>query len=81
MVSQGTTLSASDLQNARTTSLNPFDNMGCRMIKKVGWIKTRIEADIPRINVTPNQSNALAPAIVYVSNDVTIPFKSVTSQL
>ena len=41
---------------------------------------TGIEANIPGINLTPNQYNALAPAIVYVSNDVTIQFNSVTSQ-
>ena len=32
-----------------------------------------IEADIPCINFTPNQYNALAPASVYVNIDVTIP--------
>ena len=39
-----------------------------------------IQADIPGINLTPNRYNALVPAIVYVSNDVTIPFNTVTSQ-
>ena len=39
-----------------------------------------MEADILGINLTPNRHNALAPAIVYVSNDVTIPSNSVTSQ-
>ena len=38
------------------------------------------EADILGIYLTPNQYNALVPGIVYVSNDVTIPFNSVTSQ-
>ena len=41
---------------------------------------TWIEADIVGINLTPSWYNALAPAIVYVSNDVTIPFNTVTSQ-
>ena len=41
---------------------------------------TGIEADIPGIHLTLNRYNALAPAIVYVNNDVTIPFDSVTSQ-
>ena len=50
------------------------------MIKKIRQNTTWIEADILGINLTPNQYNALAPAIVYVSNDVTIPFNSVTSQ-
>ena len=33
--SQGTTLSASDLHNARATILNPFYNMECKTIKKI----------------------------------------------
>ena len=33
--SQGTTLSASDLHNARATILNPFYNMECKIIKKI----------------------------------------------
>ena len=43
---------------------------------------TGIEADILGINLTPNRYNSLAPAIaiVYVSNDITILFNSVTSQ-
>ena len=41
---------------------------------------TWIEADILGINLTPNLYNAPAQAIVNVSNDVTIPFNSVTSQ-
>ena len=48
---------------------------------------TWIEADILGINLTPNLYNAPPPppppppqAIVNVSNDVTIPFNSVTSQ-
>ena len=78
--SQGTTLSASDLHNARATILNPFYNMEYNMIKEMRQNTTWIEADILGINLTPNRYNALAPAIVYVSNDVTIPFNSVTSQ-
>ena len=41
---------------------------------------TGIEADILGINLTPNQYNALTPSIVYVNNDVKIPFNSMTSQ-
>ena len=41
---------------------------------------TWIEEDIPGINHTPNRYDVLATAIVYVNNDVTIPFNSVTSQ-
>ena len=78
--SQGTTLSASDLHNARTTILNPFYNMEYKIIKKIRQNTAWIEADILGKNITPNRRNALAPAIVYVSNDVTIPFKPVTSQ-
>ena len=78
--SQGTTLSASDFHNARATILNPFYNMEYKIIKKIRQNMTEIEADILGINLTPNQYNALAPAIVYVCNDVTIPFNSVTSQ-
>ena len=58
--SQGTTLSASDLHNARA--------------------KYDVNRSGHSINLTPNRYNALAPAIVYVSNDVTIPFNSVMSQ-
>ena len=39
-----------------------------------------MEVDISGIHLTPNPYNALAPAIVYVSNDVIIPFNSVMSQ-
>ena len=78
--SQGTTLSASDLHNARATILNPFYNMEYKMIKKISQNTAWIEADILGKNLTPNWCNALAPAIVYVSNDVTIPFNTVTSQ-
>ena len=78
--SQGTTLSASDLHNARATILNPFYNMEYKMIKKIRQNTAWIETDILGINLTPNRNNALAPAIVYVSDDVTIPFNSVTSQ-
>ena len=41
---------------------------------------TWIEADIPGINLTPNRYNALVRAIGYVSNDVTFPFNTLTSQ-
>ena len=78
--SQDTTMCASDLHNARATILNPFYNMECKMIRKIGRYKTRIEAYIPSINVTPNRYNALAPAIVYVINDVTIQLNSMISQ-
>ena len=78
--SQGTTLSASDLHNAQATILNPFYNMEHKIIKKIRQNMTWIEEDILGINLTPNRYNALVPAIVYVSNDVTIPFNSVTSQ-
>ena len=50
------------------------------MIKKIRQHKAWIEADIPFINLTPNRYNALTPAIVDVSNDVTITFNSMTSQ-
>ena len=50
------------------------------MIKKIRQNTTWIEADFLGINLTPNRYNALAPAIVYVSDDVTIPFNSVTSR-
>ena len=50
------------------------------MIKKIIQNTKWIEADILGINLTPNRYNSLTPAIVYVSNDITIPFHSVTSQ-
>ena len=78
--SQGTTLSASDLHNTRATILNPFYNMEYKIIKKIRQNTAWIEADILGKNLIPNWCSALAPAIVYVSNDVTIPFKAVTSQ-
>ena len=46
--SQGTTLSASDLHNARATILNPFYNMEYKIIKKIRQNTTWIEADIHR---------------------------------
>ena len=74
----GTTLSASDLHNARETILNPFYNKAHQIIKKIRQNTTRIEADIlDSTNLTPN---ALVPAVVDVSNDVTIQFNSMTSQ-
>ena len=78
--SQGTTLSASDLHNARATILNPFYNMEYKIIEKIRQNTAWIEADILGKNLTPNRRNALAPAIVNVSNDVTIPFNPMTSQ-
>ena len=77
---QGMTLSGSDLHTARETILNPFHNMEYKMIKKIRQNKMWIEADIPCINLTPNQYNALAQAIVYVTSDVTIPVTSIASQ-
>ena len=71
---------ASDLHNARATILNPFYNIEYKTINKIRQNTTWIEADILGINLTPNRYNALAPAIVYDNNDVTIPFNSVTSQ-
>ena len=50
------------------------------MIKKIKQNTTWIDADILGINLTPNRHIALAVAIVNVSNDVTIPFNSVTPQ-
>ena len=78
--SQGATLSASDLHNAWATILNPFYNLEYKIIKEIRRNTTWIEAEILGINLTPNLYNVLAPAIVYVSNDVTIPFNSLTSQ-
>ena len=78
--SQDTTLSASDLHSARATILNPFYNMEYKIIKKIRQNTTWIEADILGKNLTHNRRNALAPAIVYVSNDVTVPFNAVTPQ-
>ena len=60
--------------------LNPFYNMEHKIIKKIRQNMTWIDEDILGINLTLNRYNALVPAIVYVSNDVTIPFNSVTSQ-
>ena len=54
--------------------------MEYEIIKKMRQNTTWIEADIPDINLTPNWYNALNPAIVYVSNDVIIPFNSMMSQ-
>ena len=71
---------ASDLHNARATILNPFYNMEYKIIKKIRQNTAWIETDILGINLTPNRYNALATAIVYVSDDVTIPFNSLTSQ-
>ena len=54
--------------------------MEYKIIKKIRQNTTWIEADILGINLTPNRYIALTPAIVYVSNDVTIASNSVTSQ-
>ena len=70
--SQGTTLSVSDSHNAPTIIPNLFHNIDYQIIKQIRQNNTRIEADILFINLTPNPYNALAPASVYVSNDVTI---------
>ena len=78
---QGTIVSASDLHNVWENILNPFYNMEYKMIKKIRQTKTWIEADIPSRNLTLDQYNALALTIVYVSNDVTIPVNSITSQM
>ena len=48
--SQGTTLSASDLHNARATIRNPFYNMEYKVIKKIRQNKTWIKIDIPFVN-------------------------------
>ena len=45
--SEGTSLIASDLHNARATILNPFRNIECRMIKEIGRNKTSFGTDIP----------------------------------
>ena len=57
--SQGTTLSASDLHNARATILNHFYNMEYQIIKKIRQNTVWIEADILGKNLTPNRCNAL----------------------
>ena len=54
--------------------------MEYKIIKKIRQNTAWIEADILGINLIPNLYNALTPGIVYVSDDVTIPFNSVTSQ-
>ena len=59
--SQGTTLSASDLHNARATILNPFYNMEYKIIKKIRQNTAWIEADILGKNLTPNRCNAGEP--------------------
>ena len=50
------------------------------MIKNIRQNETWIRADIPRINLTPNRYNALAPSIICLSNDATKPVKYLTSQ-
>ena len=54
--------------------------MEYKIITKISQNTAWIEADILGTNLTPNRYNALATAIVYVSDDVTILFNSVTSQ-
>ena len=78
--SQGTVLSASDVHNAQTIIFDTLYNMEYKMTKKTCQNKTWIEAAFSCINVTLNRYNALAPAFVYVSNDVTAPLNSITSQ-
>ena len=60
--------------------MHPFYNMEYKIIKKISLNTAWIEADILGKNLTPNWCNALASAIVHVSNDVTILFNAVTSQ-
>ena len=56
--------------------------MEYKIVKTIRQNKTWIEANIPYINLTPSRYNALVPAIsAYVSNDVTIPVDSMTSQM
>ena len=79
---QGTTRSSSqDHHTVRATVPSPFYNIEYQVIKKIKQNVTWIEADILGINLAPNQYNEFAPASVYVSNGVTIPFNSVTSAL
>ena len=78
--SQGTTLSASDLHNARATILNPLYHMKYKIIKKIRQNTTWTKVVILGINLTPSQYNALAPAIVYVSNGVTIRGVTIATQ-
>ena len=79
--SQGTTLSASDLHNARANILNSFYNMEYKVIKKIWQNKVWIEAGIPCINISPIRHNAFALVIVYFNNDVIIPFNFMTWQI
>ena len=77
--SQGTTLNACYLHNARATILNPFNNMEYEIINRIRQNKTWREADIPCIKLTPNRYNAVTAAIVYVGNDITVTFNSMAS--
>ena len=77
--SQGVSLSASDIHISWATILNPFYNMEYKIIRKTRQNMTWIEVDILDINLTPDRYNALALAIVCVSDDITIPFNSVKS--
>ena len=52
-----------------------------KIVKNIRHNMTWIEAEVLGINLYPNLYNALVPAIVYVSNEITISFNSVTSQL
>ena len=54
--------------------------MEYKMNKKLKQNKTSIEAEVSCINPIPNRYNAFAPAIDYVSNDVTIAVNSIMSQ-
>ena len=57
--------------------LIPFITWNTKQIRK--WQnKTWVEADYPDINLTTNGYNTLSRVIVYVSNDTTNPFISMT---
>ena len=60
--SQGTTLSVSDLHNARATILNPFYNMEYKIIKKIKQNTAWIEADILGKNLTPDLVQCTRPS-------------------
>ena len=66
---------------AQATVLNPFYNLEYKIIKKTRQTKTWIEVNISCTNLTPNRYNSFAPAIAYLSNDVTISGNFMTSQM
>ena len=76
----GATLSTLDLQNALATILNLFYNMQYKIIKKIRQHTTLIATKLLGMILSPNRYKALAPVIVYISNDFTIQFNSLTSQ-